>query len=199
MPDPSHIPTALSLDPLARLAERQTWIHEDVESAAQQAIREAFEPLGASAQAARNALHGTWLHEPLHAVITDIPVGAWSAAALFDLLAAASSSEKLDHAADACVLLGLAGAAGAAITGMNDWAEIKDKAPRRIGSVHALLNVAATLLFGASAIARRKPRQRGVARVLGLAGIAVVSASAHLGGNLVYEHGIGVQGKQQEG
>jgi hypothetical protein len=38
------------------------------------------------AQKLRNFLNGTWLGEPLHAVLTDLPVGAWTAAMVFDLV-----------------------------------------------------------------------------------------------------------------
>ena len=32
----------------------------------------------------KNFLHGTWLGHPLHPVLTDIPVGAWTAAQVLD-------------------------------------------------------------------------------------------------------------------
>ena len=38
------------------------------------------------AQKLRNFLNGTWLGEPLHVVLTDLPIGAWTAAMVFDLL-----------------------------------------------------------------------------------------------------------------
>lgn len=182
---------AISIDPVARLAERQHWITPAAEIAAQDAIRAAFEPLGSNAEPVRDALHGSWLHQPLHAVLTDVPVGAWTAAVVFDAIAAVTDSEKLDSAAGTLVLLGLVGAAGAAITGLNDWADVKESAPRRIGAVHALLNVASTGLFTASAVFRRKASSRTTARWLAAVGFAVVSVSAHLGGNLVYEHHVG--------
>ena len=78
---------------------------------------------------------------------------------------------------------------------MNDWAETKGDA-RRVGTVHALLNVAGTVLFLASGIARRKEASRTRGRWLAAAGLTVIAASAHLGGNLVYEYGIGVQDEQ---
>ncbi len=134
-------------DPIATLAERQTWITPKASHAAQDAIRQAFEALGPQAQSVRDALHGTWLHEPLHAVLTDMPLGAWTAAILFDAIGAISGSRAMDKAADATVLFGLVTAAGAAITGINDWAEIRKDTPRRIGAVHALLNIGATALF----------------------------------------------------
>ncbi len=188
---------AISKDPIARLAEKQAWITPQAEQSVQNTVRAAFSIFGSKADAVRDALHGTWLHEPLHAVMTDVPVGSWTAAVLFDALGALADSEKMDSAADALVLLGLAGAVGASITGMNDWAEVKRAAPRRIGAVHALLNVGATVLFGASALARRKNKARGKARSLAALGMVVATASAHLGGNMVYEHGVGVeQGKR---
>ena len=181
----------MSKDPLARLAERQHWL-EPFEQPVQTGVRDAFQSLGPGI---RNALHGTWLHEPLHAVLTDVPVGSWSAAVVFDVLAALGADAGLNKAADASVALGLVSAAGAAITGMNDWAETKGDA-RRVGSVHALLNVAGTGLFLASWIARRRQNQRSTARWLAAVGLGFIAASAHLGGNLVYEHGIGVQDEQ---
>lgn len=183
----------VSKDPVARIAERQTWITSEAEIAVQKAIREA---LGGESQAGarvREILHGTWLHEPLHAVMTDVPVGSWTAAVLFDAIGALTGNRTMNKAADALVILGLAGATGAAITGMNDWAEVKSEAPRKIGAVHALLNVVATGFFAGSCWARRDRGNRATARALGMVGFVVLSASAHLGGNLIYEHGIGVE------
>ena len=182
-----------SKDPLARLAEQQSLIPESVEVAAQGAVRAVLGGDGPGGRKFRDVLHGTWLHEPLHAVMTDVPVGSWTAAVLFDVIGALGSSETMDKAADALVILGLVGAGGAAILGMNDWAEIKDAAPRKIGTVHALVNIAATGIFAASCLMRRKGGERSTARVLGVLGLVVTSVSAHLGGNLVCEHGIGVE------
>ncbi len=189
---PDHVAgAAISKDPLAALAERQQWL-APAEAPAQEAIRDAFSVFGENRQAVRNALHGTWLNEPLHAILVEIPVGSWTGTVVFDTLAALGAGEKLDHAADATLILGLVGAIGAAVTGMNDWADTEG-APRRIGAVHALLNVAAVGLFGAAWLQRRKSGSRATARALAALGYVVVSASAHLGGNLVYEHGVGVQ------
>ena len=185
--------TAVSKDPLARIAEKQGWITPEAEVAAQKAIRSVLGGDGPDGDTLREILHGTWLHEPLHAVMTDVPVGSWTAAVLFDAIGAIAGNRTMDKAADALVILGLFGAGGAAITGMNDWSEIKREAPRKIGAVHALLNVAATGLFAGSWWARRRRNTRATARALAVIGFVVVSASAHLGGNLIYEHGIGVE------
>ncbi len=181
----------VSLDPSARLAERLDPFSADTELASQQWVKDVFRKLGPTGETLRSALHGTWLHEPLHVVMTDVPVGSWTAAVVFDTMGAAGS-KSMDKVADACVLLGLAGAVGAAVTGLNDWPEIKERAPRKIGSVHAVLNIAATAVFVASAVARRSKSTRVTGRVLAGLGFMLVSASAHLGGNLIYEHGVGV-------
>ena len=185
--------TATSKDPIARIAEKQGWITPEAEIAVQKAVRTVLGGDGAEGNKVREILHGTWLHEPLHAVMTDVPVGSWTAAVIFDAIGAIAGNKTMDKAADALVILGLLGATGAAVTGMNDWSEIKHEAPRKIGAVHALLNVAATGLFGASWWARRQRNTRATARALAVIGFVIVSASAHLGGNLIYEHGIGVE------
>ncbi len=64
---------------------------------------------------------------------------------------------------------------------------------RKIGAVHALMNVTAALLYGVSVFERRKKGSRSAARVWGFAGLLVVAVSAHLGGNMIYEHGVGVE------
>ena len=62
---------------------------------------------------------------------------------------------------------------------------------RRVGAGHALANVTALGLYGASLAARRAGRHgRGVA--LGLAGMGAVSVGGHLGGHLSYAQGVGV-------
>lgn len=186
--------TLVSKDPAARFAERQGWITDGMQDRSQKMIGETLERIGG--RRLRQVMHGDWLHEPLHAVLTDVPIGSWTAAVAFDAIAAISSNESMDVAADACVGLGLLGAVGAAVTGLNDWAELKDEAPRRIGAVHGLLNVAATGLFVGSLIARRGGGTRPRARALAALGYLIASASAHLGGNLVYEHGVGVEGRK---
>lgn len=180
----------VSKDFLARIAERQTWITPKTEIAAQNALNKVFNKLG---EKGRELLHGTPLHEPVHSILVEVPVGSWTAAVLFDTLGAIGKSEKFNFAADALVIVGLAGAVGASITGMNDWAQVKREAPRKVGAVHALLNVAATGFFVGSLVQRRRKGSRSMARNLATVGYVIVSLSAHLGGNMIYEHGIGVE------
>ncbi|MBA3451382.1 MAG: hypothetical protein H0T18_09240, partial [Chloroflexia bacterium] len=79
-------------------------------------MEQVFAPLlGQDApRAPRDFLYGVWLGHSLHAAVVSVPVGAWSAAMVFDLIGE-------ERAADLSVGLGLVGAAGAAVTGAAQW------------------------------------------------------------------------------
>lgn len=188
-PEASTPATPVSRDAIARFVEQQDWISPRVEQSIQGAVTSAVDAAGGDPL--RNFLYGQWMHVPLHAVLTDIPIGSWTATIAFDAFGAISGESRFNSAADAANMLGLCAASATAITGLNDWSGIDKPAPRRIGLVHALLNVAATGLFLSSCIARHR-RNRSTGRALAALGYLVVTASAHLGGSLVYEHGIGV-------
>lgn len=140
----------------------------------------------------RNALHGTWLGHPLHPLLTDLPVGAWTAALVLDGVDAVSPQpEGFRSAARLTVGVGLAGGIAAAGTGLADWQHTHDNA-RRVGVVHGLLNTAALGLYGWSWYARRRSNSQGPARAAGAAGYCAVLASGYLGATLVFRHRIGV-------
>jgi nitrite reductase/ring-hydroxylating ferredoxin subunit/uncharacterized membrane protein len=143
-----------------------------------------------AAQKVRDFLNGTWLGEPLHAALTDVPIGAWTVAMVFDALAMMDSRYEFALAADTSIAIGLAGAAGAAITGVTDWSDV-DPPARRLGLIHGLLNVGATTLFATSLIMRKR-KARNAGRGFAALGYALMTFSAHLGGKMVYEHRVGV-------
>lgn len=145
-------------------------------------VNGAYEAAGAAKQPLKDALNGTWLGHALHPAITDVPVGAWTAALVLDAL-----GER--RGARIAVGVGLLGALGAAATGLTDWTDTYGK-PRRLGVVHAALNGAATLLYGASWLARGKAHGAGVA--LSLLGYGIVSLSALYGGTMSLDLQIGV-------
>jgi nitrite reductase/ring-hydroxylating ferredoxin subunit len=139
------------------------------------------EAVNAVPQPVRDVLDGVWLGNPLHPALTDIPLGAWSAAFLLDL----AGSE----AADGALAVGVLGAVPAALTGLNDWSHLKDDA-RRIGIVHALLNTAG-LTLNLLSLAARKGGHRGLGRMLSTVAYGGAVVSAHLGGHLSF--GLGVR------
>jgi nitrite reductase/ring-hydroxylating ferredoxin subunit/uncharacterized membrane protein len=167
--------------------EQQEWL-TPAEETLQKLIHKAFQFKGG--RQAKNFLHGTWIGHPLHVILTDVPIGAWTTAIVFDALDSMDTRRQYRAAADTAVTLGLVGAVGAAAAGVTDWQDI-DPPARRIGLVHGLLNVASVALFGCSLLARRRG-SRATGRSLAALGYAVSVAAARLGGNLVYGQRIGV-------
>lgn len=154
----------------------------------QQGIHDLF---GEKGRGLKDVLHGTWLGHPLHPVLTDIPVGAWTVAAVLDVVETVTGTDTMTKAADAAVAIGLAGAVGAAVTGLTDWSETYDR-PKRIGLTHGLLNIVATSLYATSLVLRLRGKQRSKAITLAHLGYAISGFSAYLGGHLVFGEQIGV-------
>lgn len=135
----------------------------------------------------KNLLHGSWLGHPVHPLLTDLPIGAWTWAAVLDVGGGRSAAP----AADALVALGVATSVPTAMTGAADWADYNDERVRRVGLVHAVVNTTAVGLQVASLVARRRGRRgRGVA--LSLVGLGAVAAGGYLGGHLAYGLGSGL-------
>jgi len=171
---------------------KQQWL-APIEERMQRAVIGAFEAAGSTGRAIKNFLHGTWLGHPLHPVLTDVPLGAWTAAFVLDVVEANSPRylrREYARGADTCIVIGIAGAAGAAITGLTDWTGT-DGQPRRKGLVHAALNTTALACYVGSLVLRRLGR-RSEGRALACVGAGVVSVGAYVGGSLVYKDRVGV-------
>jgi nitrite reductase/ring-hydroxylating ferredoxin subunit len=152
------------------------------------AVRNVFAAAGPAGQQVKNALHGVWLHHPLHPVFTDVPVGAWTTALALDCTANGDRGKR--HAATFAMGVGLLGALGAAVTGLTDWSETQGRA-RRTGLLHGLLNIAATSLMAAAYVQRSRD-DRADGRACAWTGYGIALAAAFLGGDLVYAQRIGV-------
>jgi nitrite reductase/ring-hydroxylating ferredoxin subunit/uncharacterized membrane protein len=150
-------------------------------------VQEAVEAGGTTA---RNVLDGVWFEAPLHPALTDVPVGSWTAAAVFDGLDAATGSRAMKNAADASVTVGVLGGLAAATTGLSDWRYLSGGS-RRMGVAHGLLNTIALVLSVASLILRATGR-RNAGRLAFLAGYSLSGVAAHIGGELSYHYGLRV-------
>jgi nitrite reductase/ring-hydroxylating ferredoxin subunit/uncharacterized membrane protein len=150
-------------------------------------VQDAVEAGGTTA---RNVLDGVWFEVPLHPVLTDVPVGSWTAALVFDGVDAATGSKAVRNAADASLVMGILGAFGAAITGLSDWRYLSGGS-RRMGVAHGLLNTVGLALSIVSLILRATGR-RNAGRMAFLAGYSVSGMAAHLGGELSYHYGLRV-------
>ena len=145
-------------------------------------VNRAYAAAGEPGRTLKDMLNGTWLGHSLHPAITDVPVGAWTAALVLDLL-----GER--RGAKIAVGVGLLGAVGAALSGLTDWLDTYGK-PRKLGMAHAALNGTATVLYAASYFARDSAPSAGVA--LSSIGYAAVALGALYGGEIALDHQIGV-------
>lgn len=169
------------------LLERATAALEraSVLDGAAKALDRAVRPL-LTGRRARTLLSGTPLGHPAHPALIAVPLGSWLATSSFDAFGDDTTRQAARHLA----LLGCVSAVPAAVTGLSDWLDTEG-AERRVGLVHASLNLGALTLYAASAVARRRGSLRAGA---GLAGIGALSvgAAGWLGGHLTYARGVGV-------
>ena len=149
-------------------------------------VREAVSRRVAPGSQLNTTLAGTWLGHPLHPLLTDIVIGAWSAATVIDWIGGRSGRTH----ARRLVALGLVAGIPTAASGLNDWSTLVG-GPARVGAVHGATNAAGTVLFAASWWARLRHRwMRG--RLLGLLGLGLVSLGGFLGGDLSFRRAVGV-------
>ncbi len=134
----------------------------------------------------KDALSGTWLGHPVHPMLTDVPIGAFTSATILDVL----GGRRGRRAADTLVVVGVAAALPTAAAGLADWSDTHGS-EQRVGVVHAWANTAGVALYAASVPARLRGRRlKGTA--LGLLGLGVMGVGAYLGGYLSLGRGVGV-------
>lgn len=135
-----------------------------------------------------DVLGGRAIGHPAHPLAVQIPLGLWLGAIALDHTAATGSRS----AARTLIGAGLIGVVPAAATGLAEWIHTRD-AERRVGAVHAAVNVAASCAFGVSwwqrRSARRDSRAGGPAALVGM---GIASVGGWLGGHLAYSRGVGV-------
>jgi len=136
-------------------------------------------------------LNGTWIGHPLHPMLTDIPIGAWTLTILFDLIGLLFGFPQFGLASSIIACIGVTGALGAAAAGLADWMDI-DPPEKAIGAFHAIVNVSATILFLISFLMRlARHWQLGCATfVVALVGYLLAMMGGYLGGALVFYKGV---------
>jgi len=135
-------------------------------------------------------LNGTWIGHPLHPMLKDIPIGAWTLTILLDLIGLSFGFPQLGLASSITVGVGVAGALAAAAAGLADWMDVNPP-EKAIGAFHASLNIGATIFFLVSFLMRwgRHWQLGWEAFALALAGYLLVSCGGYLGGILVFHLG----------
>jgi nitrite reductase/ring-hydroxylating ferredoxin subunit/uncharacterized membrane protein len=136
-------------------------------------------------------LHGTWLGHPLHPVLTDIVVGAWTIGALFDYVSLFNRSRQAEIIADVLTVVGNYAAVPTILSGLTDFSTVS-KTTAGTALIHAVINNVGFALQVASSRARQNgDRERAV--TLSSVALVMLTAGAYLGGHLSYAKKIGVK------
>ncbi len=153
-------------------------------------IHEAVMKGGKPARKLADLLHGTWLGHPLHPVLTDVAIGAWAFAGVFDVIASVKGDRYAERAADFLTTAGTVAAVPTALAGLADYSVIRKPAVTT-ATLHALLNDVNVVLYLLS-IQDRKRGNRERALFFSSVALGLMAASAWLGGHLVYQQRVGV-------
>ena len=127
-------------------------------------------------QGLRDVLHGVPFGHSFHPISVQVPIGAWTSAAVLDLLPGNT------RAARTLVGVGILSSASSIASGYVDWSQ-GYRQTLRVGIVHSWANAAAVALYTVSYLQRRGGAS---GKLTGFLGYATVSASGYLGGHLAY-------------
>jgi nitrite reductase/ring-hydroxylating ferredoxin subunit/uncharacterized membrane protein len=130
----------------------------------------------------RDLAQGRWLGHPLHAAITDIPIGLLLGSVALDLIGQPT-------AADITLVGTILFIVAAAVSGLADYSET-DGLARTRATLHGTLMTVALLVLIVSAVMRAgAPTDRTAPIVLSIIGFLIVTAGAFVGGDVVYVAG----------
>lgn len=133
------------------------------------------------------------LGHPVHQIAVMFPIGALGLAVASDGLHALSKQRELQAVARHALNFGLVTALLTAPFGLRDWLAIPaGTRAKRVGAWHAVGNVAVLGLFTAARLLRSRRRVPTSAKLLSAAGLALTSATAWAGTELINRHRIGV-------
>jgi uncharacterized membrane protein len=128
------------------------------------------------------------------------PIGLWGFSLIADLIYYwGLGSSTWSVVAYYTMAGGVIGALLAAIPGLIDLLAIREPRARRIGVAHMVINLVVVALYVGNLFLRGSegtPTVRGIA--LSVVGVALLSVSGWLGGELVYIYGVAVDGRPAE-
>ena len=146
-----------------------------------------------------------WSGKPLHPPLTDIPIGAYVLAAVFDVVSLVGGDDKswaqdLWHAGTYVFIGGAVVSVFAALTGFVDWSKASTPGTqaRRTINAHATAMVTVTVLALADIVWRLSEHDTSASTPGGVAALSIVIAllvgiGATFGGSLVFDYGFNVE------
>jgi len=166
---------------LARLFYRMMAAQDGWARALGDAIQPWFNRLFGAIPPIRDLLNGRWLGHPIHAVLTDVPIGVLFLVIVFDVLG------FVDVAA-ITLGIGILALVGAALAGLSDYADT-DGLARTRATLHGTVMTTALVVYLVSFALRvgsGSPTASTASVWLSVLGFLILSAGAYVGGDVVY-------------
>lgn len=132
---------------------------------------------------------------PIHQMLIVFPLGLLTTAAIFDIIRLATHNGHWSEIAFWMIPAGIIGGLIAALFGLIDWLGIPaGTRAKRVGALHGIGNVVVVALSAGSWLLRRPDPLTPSTAALALffAGVALAALTGWLGGELVAQHGVGV-------
>ena len=150
----------------------------------------------------RTVLAGPYGH-PFHPILVTVPIGAWIAALVFDVVALTGDRETtFAEGAFWLLVIGIVGAVLAALFGLMDLLTIPSRTRAHTTALaHLALNTVALVVFVINVLVRWNQGRddiTGTQFALTVLGLLVVGASGWLGGRLSYHYGVRVADEQTQ-
>lgn len=150
----------------------------------------------------RTALAGPYGH-PFHPSLITIPIGAWTASIVFDVLGLlADDARPFALGAQILIAIGVVGAVAAAVFGFLDLSVItRGTRARKVALTHMTLNLALVAVFIVDYFVRVAAGHDEVSiagLVLSVVGLLILGVSGYLGGMLAYRYGVRVASEETQ-
>lgn len=163
--------------------------------------------MNSSANRPVSVLAGPYGH-PFHPLLVTVPIGAWVASVVFDIVSMVKDDDVAIFAGGAywLIAIGVLGALVAALFGLMDLFAIpRGTKAFTTGLTHMAFNLSVVALFVVSFIGRANTGYEGKAKpwefIVSLVALGLLAVSGWLGGKLAYRYGVRVadEADQAEG
>ncbi|MGH9195825.1 MAG: DUF2231 domain-containing protein [Acidimicrobiia bacterium] len=136
---------------------------------------------------------------PIHPMLVSFPIGFWTGSLISDILYFATDNDFWTQMGTTLMGFGIIGALAAAVFGFIDYftAPMPMKV-KRTATKHMVLNLGLTAMYSLNLYIRSRTPETPTGYALSVIAIAALMYSGWLGGDLAYEHRVGVK-EEDEG
>ena len=129
---------------------------------------------------------------PIHAMLVPLPIGLWIFGFVAGVMTRVIGPAPWRTVAFYAIGGGVVGALLAAVPGLIDLMSLAPGKTKRFGLWHMSFNLAAVAVFASAFVMRLRTADHSGSMLFTLVGVALISVSGWLGGEMVYVGGVGV-------